>query len=69
MYKQCEKCKERYMIIDEGFPKYAHGSYIIYGCPSCGNVKYEYDESNADGNNVKLIYSSMEDINKYHVSN
>ena len=68
MYRECKECKERMMIINEGYPKYAHGSYIIYGCPSCGNMEYEYDPSNCDGNTIKLHYSAT-DVNQYYVSN
>lgn len=68
MYKECKSCKERLMIIDEGYPKYAHGSYIMYGCPSCGNLEYEYDSSNSDGNPIKLEWSAI-DVNQFYVSN
>ena len=68
MYKECPDCKKRLMIITEGYPAYTHGSYIVYGCPDCGKMVFEYDDSNVEGNPMKCWYDSL-DINKYHVSN
>lgn len=68
MQRECKICKERMMIVTEGYPKYTHGGYIIYGCPSCGHMEFEYDNSNVEGNCMKSIYDPL-DITKYHVSN
>ena len=68
MYKECKSCKNRMMIINEGYPKYTHGSFIIYGCPTCGNMEFQYDNSNCEGNSMKSHYDPL-DISKYHVSN
>ena len=68
MYRECKNCKERMMIINEGYPKYAHGSYIIYGCPSCGFMEFKYDKTNVEGNQIKCHYDAT-GINQYYVSN
>jgi len=56
------------MIVQEGFPAYTFGSYIIYGCPNCGKLEYEYDNSNKEDNPIQYIWGNK-DINQYHVSN
>ena len=68
MYKECKKCKERMMIVQEGCPAYTFGSYIIYGCPECGYLEYKYDEANIEINPITFV-DGDKDINKYHVSN
>lgn len=68
MIKDCPDCKERMMIVSEGFPKYTHGSYVIYGCPTCGRIIYEYDNSNCEGNPIEAVYDPK-NISQYMVSN
>jgi hypothetical protein len=68
MIRYCSKCKERMMIFHEGTPKYTYGAYILYGCPSCGNVEYQFEDCNCEENPIKKVYDPQ-DINKFHVSN
>ena len=68
MEKYCKKCNGRMMIFQEGYPCYTHGTFILYGCTECGNVEYYYDNSNCEGNPIKVVYDPQ-DISKYHVSN
>lgn len=68
MYRECKECKNRMMIIEEKFPKYTRGMVTIYGCPTCGRMEMEYDDSNVKDNPIKIDYS-CNDVNKYYVSN
>lgn len=65
----CPDCEGRMIVMSIGYPVATMGSYTLYGCPNCGRVLFDYDDSfNPYNPNKVEVHYDPTDINQHAIS-